>query len=172
MTAETPGTDQKYEKRKSHEQKIKNVKDTINNRRLQVFKQKIQGLTNQEIADKLNVSLSTVEKDVSRIKDFSFKLFNDLKEAGVITEIAKSYTQIEIIEEKLWEIYKKTEVKPAFQMIVLEKITELTFRKMELFTSEYRITQISGYTDMILKSKLSAYESQCLKDNEEDSIPN
>jgi Bacterial regulatory proteins, luxR family len=159
-------TDEKPENRKSHEQKIKGIKESMNNRRLQVLKQKIQGFTNQEIANNLNVSLSTVEKDVSRIKDFSFKLFNDLKEAGVITEIAKSYTQIEIIEAKLWEIYKKNEAKPDFQVSVLKNLSDLTFRKMELFRSEDRITLTSNYTDIILKNKLSAYESQSLKDGE------
>lgn len=158
--------DKNHENRKIQEQKITGLKETINSRRLDVFKLKIQGHSNQEIADNLKVSLSTVEKDVSRIKDYSFRLFNDLKEAGVITVIAKSYAQIEIIEAKLWETYKKNEGKADFQIAVLKNITDLTFRKMELFSSEHRITLINDYTDIILKNRLNAYESQSLKDNE------
>jgi len=162
-------TDQKSENRKIHEQKIKGIKEIINNRRLQVFKQKIQGFTNQEIANNLNFSISTVEKDVSRIKDFSFKLYNDLKEAGIITEIIKSYAQIEIIESKLWEICKKNESKPDSQISALKNLSDLTFRKMELFRSGDKITISSSCTDMMFRNKLCAYESQSLKDNEEGS---
>ena len=160
--------DFKAENRKIHEQKITGIKNEINNRRVEVYKLRIQGYSKQEIADKLKVSLSTVEKDVSRIKDFSFKLFNDLKEAGVITEITKSYTQIEIIEAKLWEIYKRNEGWSDLQMEVLKNISDLSFKKMELFTSKERIVLTSNYTDMLIKNKLCAYESQCLKDHEEN----
>lgn len=160
----TEETNQIYEDRKIHEQKITGAKEAINSRRLEVFKLKIQDYSNQEIADKLQVSLSTVEKDVSRIKDYSFKLFNDLKESGVITEIAKSYAQIEIIETKLWELYKKNEDNPDFQMAVLKNMSNLTFGKIALFRSDDRITLTNGFTDNILNSRLNAYESQSLKD--------
>ena len=67
--------DKKFENRKNHEQKLTVEKTNKLERQKQAYTYRLQGHKNEEIANKLNVSLSTIEKDIHEIKEKSLDWF-------------------------------------------------------------------------------------------------
>lgn len=132
------------ENRKISEQKFTGKKREIDNRRLEVYKLQIQGYSNQEIADKLKVSLSTIEKDLSKIKDFAFLLFNDLNESGIIPELIKGFTQIELVESKLWDLFKNNDGE-ELRLKILKEISEVSLKKLIILRGSPNKYGFSGY---------------------------
>ena len=65
--------------RKNHEQKLTDTeKKSIDDRRKHAHSLDLQGFTNNEISEKLNVSESTVEKDLHEVRESVRNWFSEL----------------------------------------------------------------------------------------------
>jgi len=87
-------------------QKIKSIKDKIDERRNKVYRLKLQGYSPQEIADELKVSLTTIERDIHHMKYFCLKWSKDIITESARKPFVDAYTQIEIVQKELWTIYR------------------------------------------------------------------
>jgi FixJ family two-component response regulator len=89
------------------QQKIKHIRDSIEKRRNLVYQLSLQGHSNDEIAKQLQVSLSTVEKDLRYMRWHCLKWTQDIVTAGAIKPMFDSYTRIEIAQKELWSMYRE-----------------------------------------------------------------
>jgi FixJ family two-component response regulator len=95
-------------------QKIRSTKREIDNRRNKVYHLNLQGYSNEEIAKELQVSLSTIEKDLHSIHLHCLKWTQDIIAINAKKPMFDSYTRIEIAQKELWALYrneKDTKVK-------------------------------------------------------------
>ena len=99
---------QKPEKnRNEQEQKITGLKDMIDERRYQVYLMDLQGFNNNEIADKLGASLSTIEKDLHHMRYFCIKWYKEVIDNDRTKSFLDVCNQIELVQAELWNMYRK-----------------------------------------------------------------
>ena len=119
------------ENRKNHEQNFTGKKRMIEKRKEQVFLLNSQGYSNQEIAEKLGVSLSTIEKDVHESKFLSVKLYRRLIDTGMLECYAESYFQLQAVRKELWIKYRTGRVEE--RMNALNQLKDLILKMCSLF---------------------------------------
>ena len=131
--------DKNVESRKSQEQKIKGLKEKIEERRKKIFFLDLQGYSNQEIANQTVVCLSTVEKDLHYMKYFCVKWYQDLIVYGSSTPLVESCSQIDIVQKELWNLYRK-EKNASMKKRFLDSIVGNSIKKREFFKGYYGLT--------------------------------
>jgi len=124
--------DKKYENRKTHEQEFTVEKIDRLERQKQVYSYRLQGYKNQEIADKLGASLSTVEKDIHEIKEKSLDWFKLLIKNGMAQSLVDAVFQIDEVQKELWSKYRQSE-NIDHQLKILNSIVNSSVKKKELF---------------------------------------
>ena len=97
------------ETRKNQEQKITALKDRIEDRRRRVYQFDLQGFSNDEIANKLDVSLSTIEKDLHYMRYYCLKWSKEMLEIDYAKPLVDSTNQIEIVQKELWGLFRDEE---------------------------------------------------------------
>lgn len=93
--------------RKEQEQKFTAFQDKIEERRHRVYTMNLQGFGNQEIAEKLGTSLSTIEKDLHHMRYFCLKWTKEILDDGSIKTFFDSCSQIDLVQDELWKMYRK-----------------------------------------------------------------
>jgi len=83
------------------QQKIRYIKENIENRRNQVYQLSLQGYSNNEISKELQVSLSTIEKDLHYMRWHCLKWTQDIVASNAKKPMFDSYTRIEIAQKEL-----------------------------------------------------------------------
>lgn len=121
----------KQKNRKIDEQKITAAKEKIEKRRHQVYLLHLQNFTNQQIAEKLDVSLSTIEKDLHEIKNYTLKLYRMLYETGMIEYYVNAIHQLLIIQKELWVKYREWRVEERISCI--NKIADISLKICNMF---------------------------------------
>lgn len=127
--------DKRFENRKNQEQKItvvkqriRNIKQKIEERRNKAYVASLQGYTNQEIANNLGVSLSTIEKDMYFMKYHCLKWAHDIFSTNKHKPLVDSYNQIELVQIELWNLYRN-EKDPELKRKILDSITSNSIKK-------------------------------------------
>jgi len=95
--------------RKNHEQKITGLKEKIEDRRKKVYQLDLQGYSNNQIAKMLEVSLSTIEKDLHFMRFYCLKWSKEMIEFDYAKPKVDSSNQIEIVQKELWRLYRDEE---------------------------------------------------------------
>ncbi len=119
------------ENRKEQTQKIMGVKDKIDERRYQVYLMDLQCINNNEIADKLGVSLSTIEKDLYHMRYFCVKWYKDVMDSST-KSFLDLYNQIDIVQAELWKMYRK-ETDVNVKKRILDSIVSNSIKKNKGF---------------------------------------
>lgn len=117
--------------RKNQEQNF-TVQEKIEERQHQVYDLRLQGFSNQEIADKLGVSISTIEKDVHEIKNNWTKLYAKLQGARRFKAFLHTCEHLELVQKELWTKYKD-EKDPIMQLKILGAIKETAIDQTKIF---------------------------------------
>ncbi|MGI0010672.1 MAG: ECF-type sigma factor [Nitrosopumilaceae archaeon] len=106
------------------------VQQKINDRRKVVYSLHLRGYTNKQIAGRLKISLSTVEKDLHEIRNSIQSWFADFYPNGIRNAFRDSFEQLDQIKRELW-IKFHLEKDPKIQIRVLDsladKITKTAF---------------------------------------------
>lgn len=131
--------DKHGENRKNQEQKITGLKEKIEERRKKVYLLDLQGFSNQEIANQLGVSLSTVEKDLHYMKYYCVKWYRDLAQDGSGVRLVESCSQIDIVQKELWDLYRKEKLASTKKRI-LDSIVANSLKKREFFKGFWGIS--------------------------------
>lgn len=124
--------DGKYETRQIQEQKMKDEKITKLERQKQVYLLDLQGYKNQDIAGKLQVSLSTIERDLREIKEQSKSWFIEMTKNGLGKSFVDAYFQLNLVEHELWSMYRES-VQHHLKIKILTAIADIAFKKKDLF---------------------------------------
>jgi len=77
-------------------------------RKQQVWSLITQGFTQEQIADKLNVSPKTISRDFQELKKESIEWMNALPDGEIQLHHKKNFEMIDKILQELWKIYGKT----------------------------------------------------------------
>ncbi len=134
---------QKPEKnRNEQEQKITGLKDKIDERRYQVYLMDLQGFNNNEIADKLGASLSTIEKDLHHMRYFCIKWYKEILDGGRGKSFLDSNNQIDIVQDELWKLFRKeTDVNAKKQ--ILDSIVTNSIKKEKGFKGKDSLSELA-----------------------------
>lgn len=114
---------EKSEKLKIEEENAKSAKEKIKSRQHEVHVLHLQSFSNKEIAEKLGVSLSTVEKDLHEIREDIKSWFEDFRSKGVYYYFRNSYEQLEQIQKELWQKYREEKDRKN-QIKILDSIAD------------------------------------------------
>lgn len=128
----TDNDDKKSQNRKNHEEKITVKKLSQFERQKIVYSLDLQGFSNKGISEKLEVSLSTVEKDLHEIKEKAQDWFLSLTWHGMAKSLAAASVQLDEVQKELWRIYRNTDDE-NMRIKTLNSIANLTMKKKELF---------------------------------------
>lgn len=108
---------------KIENEKAESAKEKIRARQHEVHLLHLRGLSNKEISDKLGVSLSTVEKDLHKIRQQIKSWIEDFRSEGVYSSFRDSYVQLEQIQKELWQKYRQ-EKDPKVQIKILDSLAD------------------------------------------------
>ncbi len=127
------------ENRKDDEQKFE-VKLNISDRRKLVHTLDVQGFTNQEIADQVGVSVSSVEKDLSETRQSIREWFSQIGSEERYMAFVDAILHLDAIQKQLWKMTRE-EKDPREKAKLFQQITDNAEKKAGLFkTSEAYLT--------------------------------
>ena len=125
--------------RKNDEQKI-TVKLNISDRRKLVHTLDLQGFTNQEIAEEVGVSVSSVEKDLCETRQSIREWFSQLGSEERYMAFVDAVLHIDSVQKQLWKMTRE-EKDPKERAKLFQQITDNAEKKAGLFkTSEAYLT--------------------------------
>ncbi len=119
------------EKIKDDQKKSTDTQQRIEERQNEVYLLRLRGLTNKQIAEKLNVSLSTVEKDLHEVKTNVVKTFKVFQDAGVLEAFQDACGQIDMVQRELWNLYDSTHIENKLK--ILNTLRENAASKLEIY---------------------------------------
>ena len=111
----------KSEKAKKEEEESRSAKEKIRSRQHDVYVFHLKGLTNKEIAYKLGVSESTVEKDLHNRREEIKPWMDNFRSYGVFCFFRDNYEGIDEVQKEMWRIYHETK-DPKLQIKILDSI--------------------------------------------------
>jgi len=109
-------------------------KEKIEYRRKRVYLLKIQGHTNQKIAEKIGASLSTIEKDLKAIRYHVKDWYEEVAYGDKKSAFISSILQIDVVLKKLWNIFHNEDNSSEARKI-LAQIVDTSVKKVQLFES-------------------------------------
>ena len=119
-------TDKPENNRKDSEQNF-----TVEDRQIEAYKMDIQGYKNKEIAEKLDVSISTIEKDLKKFKDeITFKL-RKMENRGLNRALYDAILQFNLVRDELWQTYSQEKDSLRKQKL-LDSIANNAVNKLEM----------------------------------------
>jgi len=128
------------ENRKNDEENFTGTKSAIEKRRHRIYLLNLQGLSNTEISKEINVSLSTVEKDLHYMKYYCLKWTKEILDFGRSKQLLDACNQIDLVQNELWKMYraeKNTDVKKR----ILDSIASNSIRKEKKFENQFLYTR-------------------------------
>ena len=126
-------TDKPENNRKDSEQNF-----TVEDRQIEAYRLDIQGYKNREIAKKLDVSVSTIEKDLKKFKDeITFKL-RKMENRGLNRALYDAILQCNLLRDELWQIYFQEKDSLRKQKL-LDSIANNAVNKLEMIKNAPRI---------------------------------
>ena len=125
--------------RKDDTQKFE-VKLSISDRRKLIHTLDLQGFANQEIADQVGVSLSSVEKDLSEIRQNIREWFSQLGSVERYLAFVDAVLHLDAVQKQLWKMTRE-EQDSKERAKLFQQITDNAEKKAGLFkTSEAYLT--------------------------------
>jgi len=126
-------TDKPENNRKDSEQNF-----TVEERQIEAYRMDIQGYKNKEIAEKLDVSISTIEKDLKKFKDeITFKL-RKMENRGLNRALYDAILQFNLVRDELWQTYSQEKDSLRKQKL-LDSIANNAVNKLEMIKNAPRI---------------------------------
>jgi len=147
--------------RKIYEQKFTALKEKIEERRKKVSFLDSQGFSNEEIAKQLEVSLSTIEKDLHDMKYYYLKWSQEMLELDYMKPYLEAKAQLDFIQKEFWIMYRKEENEVVKRQI-LNSITSLATKKMNIKSNSH----FTEHAENVMR-RLKKKTMEDLKESEE-----
>lgn len=126
-------TDKPENNRKDSEQNF-----TVEDRQIEAYKMDIQGYKNQKIAEKLGVSVSTIEKDLKKFKGEIISKLREMENRGLYRALYDAILQFNLVRDELWQIYSQEKDSLRKQKL-LDSIANNAVNKLEMIKNAPRI---------------------------------
>ena len=123
--------------RKDYEQNF-----TVEQRQIEAYELDIKGYKNKDIAKRLDVSLSTIEKDLKKIKSETITTLKKIGKSGLLDAFHDASTQLDLVLDELWQLSEK-EKDPQIKRKLLESITHIACRKVDLWKNSPELPKTS-----------------------------
>jgi IS30 family transposase len=121
-------------------------------RRKQVSALLAQAVTEEEIAQKLNVDQSTISRDIKHLKVVSQKFVYDLAKSDLAFYYKQSIDGIQEVNKKAWELYRNqnnTDMK--LKLLALKLVKECNEAIFSLFSQGPSIMNIKALEERLNK---------------------
>ena len=102
----------------------------------------LQGISNNEIADNLGASLSTIEKDLHHMRYFSIKWFKEVVDGDRTKSFLDSCNQIDFVQTELWKMYR-SEKDVIAKKRILDSIVTNSIKKEQGFKGKGSLSEIA-----------------------------
>lgn len=119
-------TDKPENNRKDSEQNF-----TVEDRQIEAYKMDIQGYKNKKIAEKLDVSISTIEKDLKKFKGEITSKLRKMENRGLNRALYDALLQFNLVRDELWQIYSQEKDSLKKQKL-LDSIANNAVNKFEM----------------------------------------
>ena len=119
-------TDKPENNRKDSEQNF-----TVEDRQIEAYKMDIQGYKNKKIAEKLDVSISTIEKDLKKFKGEITSKLRNMDNRGLNRALYDAILQFDLVRDELWQIYSQEKDSLKKQKL-LDSIANNAVNKFEM----------------------------------------
>ena len=129
-------------------------KEKVEYRRKRVYLLKNSGYSNKEIAEKIKVSLSTVEKDLNEIRHQVKDWFDHISKNESHNAIVSSILQLELVSSKLWNYFRQ-EKDPREARKILLQIVDTTCKRTKLFQFSKHLAEYSKELERFEKNPKS-----------------
>ncbi len=131
--------------RKDHAQDF-----TVEQRPAEAYRLQLKGYKIKEIAKRLVVSPSTVEKDLKQYRGGIVARRKMMEKSGVIVAFDETITQLDLAIHCLWQLADMEEDSQKRKKLV-ESVTKITIKKFELIKDGPRVpkTQDEQMQDML-----------------------
>jgi len=130
------------ENRKNQEEKI-TVKEKIEERRQKTYVLDLKGYQNEEIAEKLEVSLSTVEKDLQFVRYNLQERLMQLDMGGYSQAHLDAREHKTMVIHELWQLSEKEE-NPKVKLNILMSISQIASDLKELMQNKPDFLGVPG----------------------------
>ncbi len=124
------------ENHKIDEQNFTGTKSAVEKRRHKVYLLNLQGFSHNEIAKEINVSLSTIEKDLHYMKYYCIKWTKEILDYGRGKPILDICNQIDLVQQELWKLYR-TEKDVNTKKRILDSIVSNSIKKEKEVKERY-----------------------------------
>lgn len=117
--------------------------DKIKFRRDRINRLRIQGYSNEKIAEKLGCSISTVEKDLYEIRECSRKWYDEESVTDFCQSLQDSIILCDNAIEEL-QIHYSEAIDLSSKILILKSILEFEHRKTELYHETRSVQNFCG----------------------------
>jgi hypothetical protein len=105
----------------------------IEERRRQVASMVAQSMTQEEIADKLNVDRTTISRDITALKEMSQQFIYDLAKSDLAYCYKSCIDGIGEAKRQAWELFRTGKLTPKDKLAALKLIKECNEGMFSLF---------------------------------------
>jgi HTH domain len=105
----------------------------IEERRRKVASYLAQSITEEQIAQKLNVDQSTISRDIKVLKILSQQFVYDLAKSDLAFYYKQCIDGIEEVKREVWHIFRDSPLGPKDKFLALKVIKECNESKFALF---------------------------------------
>jgi DNA-binding transcriptional ArsR family regulator len=125
----------------------------IEERRRKVASLLAQSMTEEEIANELNVDQSTISRDIKVLKQMSQQFVYDLAKSDLAYCYKQCIDGIEEVKKKAWEAYRSNDssLKPRDKLLALKLIKECDEAKFTLFKEGPSIMGLKVFEERLNK---------------------
>lgn len=116
--------------------------EKVEYRRKRVYLLKNKGYSNREISEKINVSLSTVEKDLKEIRHQIKDWFDHISKNESHNAFVSSILQLELVLNKLWNYFRQEKDQREARKILLQ-IADTACKRTKLFQFSKYLSEYS-----------------------------
>jgi hypothetical protein len=120
-------------------------------RRKQVSALLAQTITEEEIAQRLNVDQSTISRDIKHLKVVSQKFVYDLAKSDLAFYYKQSIDGIQEVNKKAWELYRSCQGDTKIKLLALKLVKECNEAIFTLFSQGPSIMNIKALEERLNK---------------------
>lgn len=117
--------------RKNPEQSFTGKKSAIRRRRRHVYEFYQKGYSPSQIVKELDVSLSTIEKDLFKLRQYSFVLLGNLLDSGMVESTVNSHHHLVTVRNEYWKKYREGRVEDRLK--ILSKIADVSYKIQKMY---------------------------------------
>ncbi|HEU4823512.1 MAG TPA: HTH domain-containing protein [Nitrososphaeraceae archaeon] len=126
----------------------------IEERRRKVASLLAQSMTEEEIAQQLDVNQSTISRDIKVLKQMSHQFVYDLAKSDLAYCYKQCIDGIEEVKRKAWSMFKNELSNPKDKLVALKLIKECDEAKFALFKDGPSVLKVKTLEERLNKIEL------------------